>query len=334
MNRGSPLNGYEQEIASALREMADQAATPLPRIEAAWRAGRRRRRNTMTASAAGAAGVTAVAALIPMAVAGGTASPGSEAAGSGGCGGRTGPSTALKAYPAPSRAVTRAWVPIGYLAGSVPPVSPASPPTASPVGSVPTASAAAPITVSPTAPPPTACPAPSIAMTPVTPPSGSAKTAVPAPPLPQVRLQQVAKVVHEPCPRGSHGMPGTSKRVCYYLTTKEMLLALKSVKVVRTPGALTAQGQPVYTVLITLQPGEIRPLNALISQVMHQASPRNELAWITDGRVVTSPVAERKLPATFQLTASSGLAAQQQLARELQGQGKPLFVPTGPASGS
>ncbi|MGH3155604.1 MAG: hypothetical protein ACRDNF_03365, partial [Streptosporangiaceae bacterium] len=80
------MNGHEQEIASALRAMADRAATPQPRIEAAWRAGRRRRRNAMVTSVAGAAGVTAAAVLVPMTVGGGTTGAGLGASQPGGCG--------------------------------------------------------------------------------------------------------------------------------------------------------------------------------------------------------------------------------------------------------
>lgn len=138
-------------------------------------------------------------------------------------------------------------------------------------------------------------------------------------------------MVHQTCPRGTHGLPGTSKRECYYFTTKELQLALQSVKVVRMPVVTTAQGKPAYTVQVTLQPGKAGELVALNAQIMHQAAPRNELAWIMDGRVVTSPVVTQKLPATFQLTGPGGLAAQQQLARELEGQLKPVAVYSTPA---
>lgn len=126
-------------------------------------------------------------------------------------------------------------------------------------------------------------------------------------------------------------MPGYSKRGCYYFTTEGMTVALQSVKVVPASGAMAVKGHPVYTVLVTFRPGELGPLNALISRVMGQPAPRDELAWIMDGRVVISPVVAGRVVATFSLTAPGGLAAQQRLARELEGQLKPVAVYSTPA---
>jgi hypothetical protein len=111
------MNEHEQEIASALREMAGRAATPPPKVETAWRAGRRRRRNVMTASVAGAAGVTAAAVLVPMAVNGGTASPGLSAARPGGCGAEP---TAIAATPAAGAAAPSTPLPTACPATSSP----------------------------------------------------------------------------------------------------------------------------------------------------------------------------------------------------------------------
>ena len=135
--------------------------------------------------------------------------------------------------------------------------------------------------------------------------------------LPQVMLQPVAKVVDKPCPRGSHGVPGPSNQVCYYLASEQDLVAIQSAKVVREAGK-RRDGQPVYTVNVTLLPGATVPLNVLISALVHQPTPRNELAWIAGGKVLASPAVTGKVPATFQLTAPGGLAAQQRLLKELE----------------
>jgi hypothetical protein len=339
------MNFYEQEIASALREMADQAATPLPRIEAAWRAGRRRRRNAMTASVAGAAGVTAVAALVPMNLTGG---PGGAAAGAGRCD----DGVRLRAAPQVPAAASARTLPVAQPVTPTGPLPamrtltlrPVPPPmagqqesagqlvTSAPRAWVVTSLPKAQVVMSlPKAYAVARCPAPVATPIPVRTPKGPVATTAP-PPLPEVQVRQVAKVVHQACPQGTHGLPGTSKRECYYFTTKELQLALQSVEVVRMPGVTTAHGQPAYTVRVTLQPGkagkagELGALNTLIAQIRHQAAPRDELAWIMDGRVVTSQVVTQKLPATFPLTGPGGLAAQQQLARDLEEQGKPLYT--------
>jgi hypothetical protein len=60
----------EEGIASALHDMAGQAAPPRVRIDAAWRAGRRRRLATIVTSTAGTA---AIAVAVPLAVTSGPA---------------------------------------------------------------------------------------------------------------------------------------------------------------------------------------------------------------------------------------------------------------------
>jgi hypothetical protein len=62
------MNGSDEIISGALREMAAQAAPPRLRVEAAWRAGRRRR---LTAIATSVAGAAAIAVAVPLAVTGG-----------------------------------------------------------------------------------------------------------------------------------------------------------------------------------------------------------------------------------------------------------------------
>jgi hypothetical protein len=61
------VNGPEQMIADALRDIAAQAGTPGPMADAAWRAGRRRRLAALTASAVAAAAVLVAAVLLPLA---------------------------------------------------------------------------------------------------------------------------------------------------------------------------------------------------------------------------------------------------------------------------
>jgi hypothetical protein len=56
----------DSPLTIALRDLADQAAPPRLRIEAAWRTGRRRRWAAITGSVVGAAGVAAAAVLVPL----------------------------------------------------------------------------------------------------------------------------------------------------------------------------------------------------------------------------------------------------------------------------
>src|SRR5258706_10585129 len=60
-HRGGIMSNTDHRIATALRELADRAAPPRIRVDAAWRAGRRRRRAAITSMAG--AGAAVVAAL-------------------------------------------------------------------------------------------------------------------------------------------------------------------------------------------------------------------------------------------------------------------------------
>jgi hypothetical protein len=65
------VNGTDQLIAEALRDIADQAAPPPRMADTAWRAGRhRQRRSVLAASVAGVAGAAAIAVAIPLTLAG------------------------------------------------------------------------------------------------------------------------------------------------------------------------------------------------------------------------------------------------------------------------
>jgi preprotein translocase subunit SecD len=70
------MNEPGRLIADALRGIGEQASKPRLRIDAAWRAGRRRRLRARAASAAGAAGVAAAAVLVPLALTSGPTHPG------------------------------------------------------------------------------------------------------------------------------------------------------------------------------------------------------------------------------------------------------------------
>jgi hypothetical protein len=69
------MSDPDNPITIALRDMAEQAAPPHLRIDAAWRAGRRRRRAAVTTSVAGAAAAVAAAVLVPLALLGAPAHP-------------------------------------------------------------------------------------------------------------------------------------------------------------------------------------------------------------------------------------------------------------------
>jgi hypothetical protein len=244
------MTGQHEQIADALREMADQAAAPRMSIDAAWRAGRRRRRSTMTASVASAAGVIAAAALVPFAVASGS--------------GHSAPGAAGR----------------GSVRWTHTPVS--TPIHLGPLMSFP---AGKPVHVRPVA---------------------------------KVQFSQVSLVAGQPCPRGSHGVPGISHHTCYYLTGKPVTADVLYATVVRVPGTKIV-GPPAYTIDIGIVPSAATALDALMSRIKHQPPPRDEIAWITHGVVVVTPATVGLVPSSFQLGTNGDRAAQQQLVNEIEG---------------
>jgi len=69
------MSDPDNPITIALCEIAEQAAPPRPRIDAAWRAGRRRRRAAISTLAAGTMAAVTAAVLIPLALFGAPAHP-------------------------------------------------------------------------------------------------------------------------------------------------------------------------------------------------------------------------------------------------------------------
>ena len=98
-----------------------------------------------------------------------------------------------------------------------------------------------------------------------------------------IQFRQVAAISDAPCPAGSAGLPDSAARACIYLTGTGMTVtAVQGAQV-----APTGTGQ--YVVSLVLTPAQRGPFTALTRRLSGLGSPRDELAVIVGGRVITHP---------------------------------------------
>jgi hypothetical protein len=98
-----------------------------------------------------------------------------------------------------------------------------------------------------------------------------------------IQFRQVAAMTHAPCPAGSGGLLDSAERACIYLTgTGLTVTTARSAVVVRA-------GTGQYVLYLTLAWAQTGPFAALTQQLTGVPSPRNQLAVIVDGRVITHP---------------------------------------------
>jgi hypothetical protein len=214
------MNGDNERIGAALREMAEQAGPPRLDPGAAWRAGRRRRLAALTASAGSMATAAALVPLLLLGVLTGPAQP-----------------------------------------GKVKQLRPAA-----------------------------------------------------ASPHPAIEFRQVGRVVDKPCPPGSPGLPGTSRHVCYHLTSTGMTARIESARVVPVPGMRAS-----FEINASLMPAYRHRFEALTAGLVHQHSPRNRMATIAHGVVIDSPRVIGALSGSFQLSTWSTRAAATHFLHRLEG---------------
>jgi len=98
-----------------------------------------------------------------------------------------------------------------------------------------------------------------------------------------IQFRQVAAISPAPCPAGSGGLPDSAAPACLHLTGRGLTVTTaRSAQLVRT-------GTGQYVLYLTLTWAQTGPFAALTQQLTGLRSPRNQLAVIVDGRVITHP---------------------------------------------
>jgi hypothetical protein len=100
-----------------------------------------------------------------------------------------------------------------------------------------------------------------------------------------IQFRQVAAISSEACPAISGGLllPDSAAPGCIYLTRHGLTVTTaRSAVVVRT-------GTGQYVLYLTLTWAQTGPFAALTQQLSDAQPPRNQLAVIVDGRVITHP---------------------------------------------
>ena len=99
-----------------------------------------------------------------------------------------------------------------------------------------------------------------------------------------IQFRQVATMTQAPCPAGSGGLLDSAERACIYLTGRGLTVTtVHSAQLVRT-------GTGQYVLYLTFTPAQTRRFAALTRRVSGLENPRDQLAVIADGRVITHPV--------------------------------------------
>ena len=146
---------------------------------------------------------------------------------------------------------------------------------------------------------------------PSAPVTSSAGTHRPAP----VQLRQVARVTHHRCPPGSHGLPGTSKDECFYLTRTGMAITrFASITIINPP-----PGASDYWLNFRLQKDDVRRFVDLTQKLANAPAPRDEMAVIANGVVLLHPYLPAPIPVgVFQIGTGSSRAHAQALLHKLE----------------
>jgi hypothetical protein len=112
--------------------------------------------------------------------------------------------------------------------------------------------------------------------------TGSAGTHRPPP----IKLQQVERISTGPCPPRSHGLPGISKNECFYLSHTGMTISRFAAVTITDP----PPGTSGYWLSFRLQRADIRRFADLTQKLENLPSPRNQMAFITNGEVLLHPI--------------------------------------------
>jgi len=98
-----------------------------------------------------------------------------------------------------------------------------------------------------------------------------------------IQFRRVAAMTHAPCPAGSGALLDSAERACIYLTGRGLTVTtVRSAVVVRT-------GTGQYVLYLTLTRAQTRRFAALTRRISGLDNPRDQLAVIADGRLITHP---------------------------------------------
>ena len=115
-----------------------------------------------------------------------------------------------------------------------------------------------------------------------------------------VQLRRVLAMTPSACPAGQSGWVTSVKGdACYQLGDGMTITEVKDVRLVSPD---SSRGMPSYSVEIALRPQDGGRLTTLTTEVAREQKPRNQLAVVADGKVVSAPMVMEPLTGgTFSL---------------------------------
>jgi len=132
---------------------------------------------------------------------------------------------------------------------------------------------------------------------------------------PPIQFRQVSRIADSRCPARSHGLPGTSKDECFYLTHTGMAISrFASVTIVQP-----SPGTSGYWLSFRLQPADVNRYANLTQKLQNLPSPHDQLAIIANRVVLLHPQIVAPLDlGVFQIYAGHTRAQAEQLLHRLQ----------------
>jgi hypothetical protein len=121
-----------------------------------------------------------------------------------------------------------------------------------------------------------------------------------------IHLRQVAAMTHAPCLAGSGALLDSAERACIHLTGRGLTVTtVRSALLVRT-------GTGQYVLYLTLTRAQTHQFAALTRQISGLYNPRDQLAVIADGRLIThpsiqGPITDGSLQIDFATRAQAGI---------------------------
>ncbi|GAB3424329.1 SecDF P1 head subdomain-containing protein [Flindersiella endophytica] len=104
-----------------------------------------------------------------------------------------------------------------------------------------------------------------------------------------LQLRPVTEVAPAPCASGMVGdVEGTQ---CYRLA--EETISIERVKDIKSG---VTKGSPEFAVMLTLYPEDAKAFGDLTGRLAKEQSPRNQVAVVVDGKVVSAPAVMEAIP--------------------------------------
>lgn len=108
-----------------------------------------------------------------------------------------------------------------------------------------------------------------------------------------LQIRKVLAVTHPACPAGdTTRVTSVESDACYQLGDGMTVTKVKRVEL-RPPDA--AHGLTDYTVELRLLPADAARFGTLSAQVVEEQQPRNQLAIVVDGKVVSAPTVQETI---------------------------------------